>query len=171
MELAWAEQVWAWIGKELAVFGLRWLVVLAILLGFGGFIGRRYKELKREIGALRGSQSPVTVQNVFGIERSGTTKLIDPAAHPKSFDPPEARFRALEPQIEAFAEGAQNRHDRIWELHIALGDIGIAWPGPGVTPEFRRAVSKKLLAACQNGDIEAARTAWARAQPKEKPNA
>lgn len=170
MELG-VEQVWAWIGKEIAAFGLRWLVVLVIFFGFGGFIGRRYKELKREIASLRGSQSPVTVQNLLGIERSSTTAVIDPAVYPKSLVPPEAQFRALERQIEAFAEGTQNRYDQIWELHIALGDIGIAWPGPGVTPEFRRAVSKKLLAACQNGDMEAARTAWERARPKEKSGA
>ncbi len=163
METEWAKSAWLWLGNETAAFGLRWLVVAVAMVGISGFIGWRYRELKREIAALRGSASPVTVNVLPERPHPQGSALIDPTAQPRSPDAPEARLRALELQIEAFASGQRNDHAGIWELHIALGEIGIAWPGPGVTPEFRRLVSAELLAACQQGDLETARASWARA--------
>ena len=46
------DQVWAWIGNEIAEFGVRWILVGLAMLAFGGFIGRRYTEMKRRVAAL-----------------------------------------------------------------------------------------------------------------------
>ena len=125
------------------------------------FMGHKYQ---RQIDGLRAGLSPPITVNVRSEQPNpqGPT-LIDPAVRVRPSDPPETRFREIECQIKAFAMGQENRHEKIWDLHIILGEIGIPWPGPGVTPEFRRAVSKELLAACQAGNMEAARSAWAKA--------
>ncbi len=125
------------------------------------FMGQKYQ---RQIDSLRaGLSSPVTVNVPAERPNPQGPALIDPAVRARSPDLPKTRFREMERQIKTFAMGEENRHDKIWDLHIVLGEIGIPWPGPGVTPEFRRAVSKELLVACQAGDMEAARSAWARA--------
>ena len=43
---------WAWLGGEIAKFGLRWLVVAIPLLGFSGWFGWRYREMKRRVSLL-----------------------------------------------------------------------------------------------------------------------
>ncbi len=43
-------QVWTWLGYEIANFGLRWGVVV---LGFSGFFGWRYREMKRQVAELK----------------------------------------------------------------------------------------------------------------------
>ena len=43
---------WAWLGGEIARFGFRWLVVVIPLLGFGGWFGWRYREMKRRVSSL-----------------------------------------------------------------------------------------------------------------------
>ena len=45
-------QAWMWLGHEIAEFGLRWLVVVSIMLGFGGWFGRRYRETSRRLADL-----------------------------------------------------------------------------------------------------------------------
>ena len=53
METPFFEDFWAWLGKEIVEFGLRWLIVAIIMLGFGGFIGWRYRWIKNQITALK----------------------------------------------------------------------------------------------------------------------
>ena len=40
------EQAWAWLGREIVAFGFRWLVVGIVVLGFGGWLGKRYRDMK-----------------------------------------------------------------------------------------------------------------------------
>ena len=125
------------------------------------FMGHKFQG---QIDALRaGQSSPVTVNVRSERPSPQGPALVDPTAQPRSSGDPIARLRALEPLIETFASGGRNDHDGIWQLHLALGEIGIAWPGPGVTPEFRRLISSELLAACRSGDLEGAKSSWARA--------
>ena len=70
------------------------------------------------------------------------------------------RLQHLEPQIAAHSHGEQFSYDDIWSLHYALGDLGIAWPGPGVPPAFRRAISTELLAASKERNMKRACAAW-----------
>lgn len=56
--MEWA-QVWAWLGNEIAAFGVRWVVVGIAILGFGGFFGWRYREMKRQVAALETAVSQV----------------------------------------------------------------------------------------------------------------
>lgn len=57
--------VWAWLGAEFAGFGLRWLAVAVIMVGFGGWFGKRYRTLKARVAALEQQKSrtpsPVTI--------------------------------------------------------------------------------------------------------------
>ena len=46
------KDAWLWLGKEAAEFGFRWLAVAAVMLGFGGFFGRRYRSMKKSIAEL-----------------------------------------------------------------------------------------------------------------------
>ena len=124
------------------------------------FMGHKYQ---RQIDALRAAQSsPVTVNVRSELPNPQGPALVDPTAQPRNSGDPIVRLRALEPLIESFASGGRNDHAGIWELHLALGEIGIAWPGPGITPEFRRQISSELLAACRSGDLEGAKSSWAR---------
>lgn len=110
------------------------------------------RDHKTRIKALedKSSQSPVIVNvNMAGIRGAGGNAASE--LH---------RLRQLEPQIEAHTQGEEFSYDDIWPLHYALGALGVAWPGPGVPPEFRRTISAELLAASQQGDMERARAAW-----------
>lgn len=140
---------------------------LATMLGtiiFGPRYKQRIAALEKEAAAKSGNVTQSIVQNI-GTEASqpNAPPLIDLTARPKSTGAPEVRFRALEPLIEAFASGQLRDHDAIWEMHYALGEIGIAFPAPGITPEVRQRISAELLAACRQGNMEAARSSWARA--------
>lgn len=75
----------------------------------------------------------------------------------------DQRLRDLESRMEVYADGDRWPYDGIWELHFALGRIGIAWPGPGIDPALRRRVSQILLAASRDGNMEDAKMAWAKA--------
>lgn len=44
---------WAWFGREFAEFGARWIVIAMFALGFGGWFGRRYRDMKREVAELK----------------------------------------------------------------------------------------------------------------------
>lgn len=46
-------QVWNWLGSELAAFGVRWAIVGVIVVLFSGFIGKRYKALLAENKAMK----------------------------------------------------------------------------------------------------------------------
>ena len=122
-------------------------VILGVLgtLKFG-------RDHKARIQALedKSSQPPVTVNlsvaGTYGVGGNAASEV--------------GRLRKLEPQIEAHTQGEEFSYDDIWPLHYALGALGVAWPGPGVPPEFRRTTSAELLAASRQGDMERARAAW-----------
>lgn len=137
--VALGEAVWAIVGAAITTLG--WIV-----------FGSRYKQ---RIAALENRPSVVV-----NMERSGRLQ-----GHPPNFDPvaavPTIPFADLGPRIAVFASGEEWSHADIWALHTMLGEHGIPWPGPGITPPFRRAISKELLSACQEGDLNRARTAWA----------
>ena len=61
--MVWADQAWTWLGVEVVKHGFRWLVVMAIMLGFGGWFGQRYWEMKKRLTALEKTfgVSPVNV--------------------------------------------------------------------------------------------------------------
>ena len=157
MELEWVRSAWLWLGNEIAAFGLRWIVVGVVVLGFGGFIGSRYRHLKNEIANLKSAQSQPSSTAV-----DSTSHLTVPGA-------PEDRLRMLAPALVPFVEKNRHNHDAIWAVHIALGELGVSWPGPGIDSKFRQRVSALLLEACRNGDMEAARSAWAKAGRGSKP--
>ncbi|MDE0698947.1 MAG: hypothetical protein OXH76_24260 [Boseongicola sp.] len=48
--------VWNWLGGEFASFGLRWLVVVAVMLICNGFWGWKYHHLKKGLEALEESK-------------------------------------------------------------------------------------------------------------------
>ena len=47
-----AEAIWAWLGREIAEFGIRWLFIVIPVLGFSGWFGWRYRDMKRRVKAL-----------------------------------------------------------------------------------------------------------------------
>ena len=47
------QQAWEALGTEVAEFGLRWIVVGLFAFAFGGFFGRRWRSMKRDINELR----------------------------------------------------------------------------------------------------------------------
>ncbi|MCY4320470.1 MAG: hypothetical protein OXE76_15105 [Alphaproteobacteria bacterium] len=54
------KQIWTWIGNEVASFGVRWLFVGVAVLGFGGWIGKRYHDLKQQVADLRAANGQPT---------------------------------------------------------------------------------------------------------------
>ena len=48
MEPGAIEQAWSWLGREIAAFGLRWLVVGVLVLAFSGWFGKRYRDMKAQ---------------------------------------------------------------------------------------------------------------------------
>jgi len=44
---------WTWFGREIAEFGVRWVIIAMFALGFGGWFGKRYRDMKREVAELR----------------------------------------------------------------------------------------------------------------------
>lgn len=113
------------------------------------------------------TQSQVIENKIMmeGAAESGIARPapINPDKRPRNSNADSEQLRDLAPLIEQYTEGYHG-YDEIWELHLALGSIGVAWPGPGVTPEFRHKVSKALLEAARQGDMEAATNAWRNAR-------
>lgn len=60
------QQAWLWVGNEFIAFGVRWIVVGMVMLGFGGWIGLRYRELKREVAELKDARNSPPVQIYVG---------------------------------------------------------------------------------------------------------
>jgi len=136
------------------------LVVRAIFIGIGFVISllfhkKRFAELERKIES-KASGTSVTV-NLEG--QSHGVPLIDAAV---SCD---VSHQELMKMVKAHTQGNNFPHDQIWETHIALGQHGIPWPGPGITPEFRCAISREIYAALETNDMERARFAWSRQRP------
>ena len=130
------------------------VVVGAAITMLGWIIfGPRYKQ---RIAALE-NRSPVVVN----VERSGNSQgyspNFDPAAAAPAIPVADLGDRMLQySQVEK--SGAMMTYGH---LHSMLGEHGIPWPGPGITPPFRRAISKEILSACQEGDLNRARMVWA----------
>ena len=59
------KDAWLWFGKETAEFGLRWLLVVVVMLGFGGFFGRRYRSMRADIAALKAQDRPSGLNQTF----------------------------------------------------------------------------------------------------------
>ena len=51
------QDLWNWLGGEIAAFGVRWIAVVLIMLIFGGFWGKRYRDLKQEVADLKRGRS------------------------------------------------------------------------------------------------------------------
>ena len=60
MGMEW-NQVWAFIVKEIAAFGVRWVFVGILILASGGFLGLRYRALKAKVEALERDFRSTTV--------------------------------------------------------------------------------------------------------------
>jgi len=85
----------------------------------------------------------------------------------------ENKFRSLEPKLSkiAYRFGDPPEYDiaEIRDLCFALSELGIEYPVDGIDSRLRKYVTLDLLAACQNGKIEYAKTSWERrGEPPEK---
>ncbi len=76
-----AEQAWLWLGEEDLGFGLRWMIVAVLVLGFGGWIGTRYRAMRLDVENLR--EQVATLKQAPGSSRVET-------------DNPHAAFRKAE---------------------------------------------------------------------------
>ena len=76
----WFERAWLWLGNEIAVFGVRWLFFVVALLGFSGWFGWRYREMKRELADLKvGQGQPIINVNVGNeVEKAKTQTQLKP---------------------------------------------------------------------------------------------
>ena len=81
-------------------------------------------------------------------------QLIDPTAYS------ETSLQELIVNLKDHSEGKRQFHSEIWETHVALGKLGIPWPGPGITPEFRVFISTKIYTALKSNDFKKARKSW-----------
>ena len=52
-DLANLEFLVGWLSREIVEFGLRWIVVGVAVLGFGGWLGSRYRSTKKKLAALQ----------------------------------------------------------------------------------------------------------------------
>ena len=57
MEPGAIEQAWVWVGREIAAFGLRWLVVGVLVLAFSGCFGKRYRDMKSQLSTLEAARA------------------------------------------------------------------------------------------------------------------
>ena len=60
-----AKDIWGWLGREIVEFGFRWLAVVLVMLGFGGFFGHRYRSMKKSIAALQDQARSPTITQTF----------------------------------------------------------------------------------------------------------
>ena len=58
------DQIWAWLGNAIAASGVRWVVGTAAL-GVSGFLGLRYREMKRRVAALETEASRARITTVI----------------------------------------------------------------------------------------------------------
>ena len=74
------KDAWAWLGKEMVEFGLRWLVVLAasgVLLMFGALMfGRGYKKRIAKLEQKLEQQSPVSLNQTFNQGEAFDAKAV-----------------------------------------------------------------------------------------------
>lgn len=59
------DQLWTWIGNEIAAFGLRWGVVAILVLVSGGFLGVRYRKMNRRMKKLEMKVSEIQSTTVI----------------------------------------------------------------------------------------------------------
>lgn len=82
--MEWFSATWEWLGREIAAFGLRWIVVGTAMLGFSGWFGWRYREMrsqtrtmKERIAALEAkSSAPVVNVNLGAAPLAGDVDRI-----------------------------------------------------------------------------------------------
>ncbi len=69
----WLLNAWAWFGGEIAAFGIRWLIVIVLLLLFAGFLRRRQRQ---EIARLEDTGRGVTIKMGEGVAVKHSHTLI-----------------------------------------------------------------------------------------------
>lgn len=75
-----AAQAWDWLGGEIAEFGIRWLLVTVVMLGFGGWFGWRYRELKRDVANLKAAAAKTEKAPNITVNVGDQTKQVLPPA-------------------------------------------------------------------------------------------
>ena len=63
---------WAWFGREIAEFGVRWVVAALLALGFGGWFDKRYRDLKREVADLK---QAMEAQSAAAVQADGSITI------------------------------------------------------------------------------------------------
>ena len=56
-------QVSEWFFKEIVTFGVRWIVLGVVALGFYGFFGQRYRKLMLDVDALKTAGGATVIHN------------------------------------------------------------------------------------------------------------
>lgn len=141
------QSVWTWIGGEIAAFGFRWIIVLSIMLGFGGFLGWRYRAIRAEIDALKASGTTPSVSNVVTLnigksEHYAFTNLIDVvgALDMTPLGPEGAKVGALPngSNLVTFPDGT---------VQLALPTAAISWSATAGTPKAWFQISSEQVGA------------------------
>ena len=65
MEEQIVRDAWDWIGTEVRDFGVRWAVVAMFAFGFGGWFGKRYRDMKNRLAALEGKAVAPSISQTF----------------------------------------------------------------------------------------------------------
>ena len=76
-DLTWFQQAWLWLGNEIAVFGVRWLFFVVVMIGFSGWFGWRYREMSRELAELKANRGQPVI-NIKNVVASETDKAKPP---------------------------------------------------------------------------------------------
>ncbi len=98
--MEWFEQAWLWLGREIATFGLRWLVVALLMFGFGGWYGRRYRALKNEVAALHREIAELKAEQARGV-RAVEITVNKPVQQPSQPEPVRTASVRTEDSSEA----------------------------------------------------------------------
>lgn len=75
------QDAWNWLGREIVEFGSRWLIVAMFAFGFGGWFGKRYRDMQRRLEALERGQAnePVRedpIETPYGFVTRGEDGLL-----------------------------------------------------------------------------------------------
>ena len=112
----WLTDAWAWLGHEVMHFGLRWLVVIVLGLIFGGFFGKRYRDMKARIDNLRADldtlQAGPDAGYVVVVENGGTYTHSEGDTH-------------IHHHISGKAEIREPKAGRVIPLHVEFPEAGI----------------------------------------------
>ena len=75
----WVKYAWDWLGRELAGLGVRWLIVAVLTLPFCGWVGFRYRNMKREVEGLKERLDRAAPSIVLG--EGATYNVVDGDQH------------------------------------------------------------------------------------------